>query len=122
MAVYDNRQMKHMRQDAIRRSQEMHNRSVSDNQNCFQGHHKTAGDHAFRREQNDNTVSSDTVQPRHPPHAGVRKGNQMPDLLEKLSGGKILDSEKLLIIALMILLAKEGADMKLILALGYILL
>lgn len=32
------------------------------------------------------------------------------------------DSDKLLVIALIFLLAREGADMKLILALGYILL
>jgi len=36
--------------------------------------------------------------------------------------GEGLDSEKLTIIALIIILAKEGADMKLILALGYILI
>ncbi|MCM1314567.1 MAG: hypothetical protein NC040_10920 [Muribaculaceae bacterium] len=32
------------------------------------------------------------------------------------------ESDKLLVLALMILLAKDGADMKLLLALGYILL
>ncbi len=36
--------------------------------------------------------------------------------------GKSPDSDKLLVIALIFLLLKEGADMKLILALGYILL
>lgn len=36
--------------------------------------------------------------------------------------GSNLDSDKLLILALMFLLVKDGADMKLILALGYILL
>ncbi len=35
--------------------------------------------------------------------------------------GKSPDSDKLLVIALIFLLLKEGADMKLILALGYIL-
>ena len=41
--------------------------------------------------------------------------------LEYLVGDKI-DSEKLMLAALIFLLLKEGADMKLILALGYILL
>lgn len=42
-------------------------------------------------------------------------------IINRLLGGGA-DSDKLLILALMFLLAKEGADMKLILALGYILL
>lgn len=39
-----------------------------------------------------------------------------------LLAGITQDSDKLLILALMILLAKDGADMKLLLALGYVLL
>ncbi len=41
-------------------------------------------------------------------------------IIDKLLGDT--DSDKLLILALMFLLIREGADMKLILALGYILL
>lgn len=48
-------------------------------------------------------------------------GNQLNSLLEMFSGDN-QDSDKLLILALMFLLIKDGADMKLILALGYILL
>ncbi|MDE5835020.1 MAG: hypothetical protein K2K02_10450 [Ruminococcus sp.] len=43
------------------------------------------------------------------------------DILEKIFG-KNLESDKLLVLALMFMLVREGADMKLILALGYILL
>ncbi len=43
------------------------------------------------------------------------------NIIEKLLGND-MDSDKLLILALIFLLIKEGADTKLILALGYILL
>lgn len=43
------------------------------------------------------------------------------NIIEKLLGNNT-DSDKLLILVLMFLLIKDGADMKLILALGYILL
>lgn len=43
------------------------------------------------------------------------------NIIEKIFGSNP-DSDKLLILALMFMLVKEGADMKLILALGYILL
>ena len=48
-------------------------------------------------------------------------GNPVSSLSEIFSGNS-QDSDKLLILALMFLLIKDGADMKLILALGYILL
>ena len=48
-------------------------------------------------------------------------GNPVNSLLEIFSGDN-QDSDKLLILALMFLLIKDGADMKLILALAYILL
>ncbi len=51
----------------------------------------------------------------------VQRVNQPSEFLNRLFDGKI-DSDKLMIIALMILLLKEGADMKLIIALAYILL
>ena len=48
----------------------------------------------------------------------INKNISVPDYLS----GAGIDSDKLLILALMILLAKDGADIKLLLALGYILL
>ncbi|MDE6671233.1 MAG: hypothetical protein K2J36_06160 [Ruminococcus sp.] len=48
----------------------------------------------------------------------INKNISVPDYLS----GAGLDSDRLLVLALMILLAKDGADMKLLLALGYILL
>ncbi|MDE6834512.1 MAG: hypothetical protein K2J39_09765 [Ruminococcus sp.] len=48
----------------------------------------------------------------------INKNISVPDFLS----GITQDSDKLLILALMVLLAKDGADIKLLLALGYILL
>lgn len=55
--------------------------------------------------------------------ASGKKGAQalLGELAQKLSSIKS-DSDKLMILALMIILAREGADKRLILALGYILL
>lgn len=93
MAMYDRRQMDSMRQEAIRRSREMHSRAES---------------------------SDADIPPDKPPQ------KQLPDinslLGDLLGGGSLLDRDRLLIGALLVLLAREGADIKLILALGYILL
>ena len=49
------------------------------------------------------------------------KSKLFDDLIDEFFDGKI-DNDKLLIGALMYMLIKEGADMKLIIALGYILM
>ena len=93
MAVYGSGNMDRMRMEAVRRSQEMHRRS----------------------------------QPSEPVHeirADVPKipRNDLSDLLGKLLPDGKPDSDTLLIGALIWLLYKEGADIKLLLALAYILL
>lgn len=50
----------------------------------------------------------------------VQSGKGQSDLLNDIISG--LDADKLLIAALLLLLMREGGDMRLILALGYILL
>lgn len=50
-----------------------------------------------------------------------KKTDSLRQIIENIIGNSH-DNDKLLVIALIFLLAKEGADMKLILALGYILL
>lgn len=52
---------------------------------------------------------------------GKKITDSLKQIIENIIGNS-RDSDKLLVIALIFLLAKEGADMKLILALGYILL
>lgn len=51
----------------------------------------------------------------------VYSTNDFRSILSKTFGGK-LDNDKLIIIALIFLLIKEGADIKLVIALAYILL
>ncbi len=96
MAVYDNCQMNRMRQEAIRRSQEMHSRAA---------HYTQGGDRADR-----------APQPEKAPASQTASGG----LLSEITGS--LDGDRLLIGALLLLMLKEGRDMRLILALGYILL
>lgn len=117
MAVYDSRQMNKMRQDAIRRSQEMHRRSMVTSAHYSQGQQeKKESDTEQSRDSFHQMQDNGAVQRQAP-----RKDFQLQEALGKLLDGKI-DGDKLIIIALMIILAREGADMKLILALGYILL
>ena len=128
MAVYDNRQMNKMRQEAIRRSQEMHRRSMVNTAHYSQGQQQHRGDMPPKLSQQDNESHSKEQGSFGEANRGAsfsnntkRDGNMLPDMLSRLFEGKI-DSDKLIIIALMVILAREGADMKLILALGYILL
>lgn len=109
MAIYDYRQMNRMRQDAMRRSQEMYQKS-------------TSGMKEPSASTENKIPIPESVPANSPPNQkNSRSKNEINEFLNKFVGGKI-DSDKLIIIALMVLLAKEGADMKLILALGYILL
>lgn len=118
MSVYDSRQMNKMRQDAIRRSQEMHRRSMVNTAHYSQGSRKSPDLPPVRQEEKAIPEAPRQTQPVSQP---VQRGNQPAELLNRLFDGKI-DSDKLMVIALMLLLIKEGADMKLIIALVYILL
>ena len=84
-----------MRQDAIRRSQEMHSRAV--------------------RSGSDTDNSTAAVELKN-----VRKNAPSAGLLSDISGS--LDGDRMLIAALLLMLLREGGDMRLILALAYILL
>lgn len=61
--------------------------------------------------------SLDNISTPRPSDSGMSLNNIIESII-----GNSPDSDKLLILALMFMLIKEGADMKLILALGYILL
>lgn len=104
MAIFDEQQLNRMRQEAIRRSQEMHSRAAPAS---------PAGD----------LPQSPAGIPRA--EDGGSSSRPKQDILSGILGdifGGGLDSDKLLIAALLILMIKEGADIKLILALGYILI
>lgn len=119
MAMYDSRQMNKMRQDAIHRSQEMYRRSMVNSSHYSQGqrqHHEPQPEAEPEPRQKQQASEPEPERLKSPVSE-----KQHADLLKGLFEGKI-DSEKLMIIALMVILIREGADMKLILALGYILL
>lgn len=103
MAVYSNRQMNKMRQDAIRRSQEMYSRSAVNSS------------HYSEDKREDTAPPAENKSPEK-----KQSGMQLNKFLEDFFGDSI-DADKLLIAALIWLLIKEGADKKLIIALGYIL-
>ena len=94
--------MNRIQQDALRRAGEMHRRSFVSTPHYSQG--------------SPHQENFSSPPPRQ---------NDSRDLLNKLSSYVSLsniDSDKLMILAVMGMLLSEGADMKLILALAYILL
>lgn len=125
MAYYDNRQFNNMRNDAIRRTREMYHSSAVNT-----SHYSTAENYKNKPaspEPEKIPESPSELKPtetnNNTPQIQKNYSNNLPfsESIGKIFGGN-LDSEKLTIIALIIILAKEGADMKLILALGYILI
>lgn len=125
MAYYDNRQFNNMRNDAIRRTREMYQNSAVNT-----SHYSTAENYKSKPAPPEpEKIPENPPEPKPPeinnnsPQVQKNYNNHLPfpEGIGKIFGGN-LDSEKLTIIALIIILAKEGADMKLILALGYILI
>ncbi len=123
--AYDNRQFNNMRNDAIRRTREMYRNSVVNT-----SHYSQADNYRNNRsipEEPEKIPESPIPEIHHENTSSEFNRNQnhnksiIPENIGKIIG-EGLDSEKLTIIALIIILAKEGADMKLILALGYILI
>lgn len=104
MAVYNNRQMNKMRQDAIRRSQEMYSRSAVNSSH-------------YSEDRREDTAPQKESRPIEKKQTGIQLNKIIDDFF-----GDSIDADKLLIAALIWLLIKEGADKKLIIALGYILL
>lgn len=108
-----------MRQDAIRRSQEMHRRSMVNTSHYSQGHSEATDLPPTPAAEEGENAAAEVKKPA--PTAENKSKNPLSGIFDMLREGEI-DSDKLMIIALMVILAREGADMKLILALGYILL
>lgn len=111
--------MNRMRQEAIRRSQEMYKRSSVTSSHYSQGDRRK-GD-VPPAEKACAEVSESKKNESQDIRANHRNDSQLSEFIDNLFQGK-LDSDKLMILMLMIILIREGADLKLILALGYILL
>ncbi len=164
MAGYTDSEMDLMRRDAIRRMQEMYNRTQGyinmQNRQGMQSEEKPSSpqqSHAQTAAQN--RVSGSQQQVRQTPHQQSSRSSGMPHapnpemgmggpfqrqpffnlpfqnpmggdgskgllsgLLDGIFPDLKLDEEKLIIIFLLIILARNGADMKLLLALGYLLM
>lgn len=108
MAELDRRQMNRMRQDAIRRSKEMHRKSA------VSSSHYTGGGDA-------RDVPADSEVMPGKESADLRKNDSLNEMLKGLLSEGI-DADKLLIAAVLLLLLHEGGDRKLLIALGYILM
>lgn len=125
--AYDNGQFNNMRNDAIRRTREMYRNSMVNTSHYSQADNYRNDNNNKENIQEISEIPETEIHQENMP-SGINKSrnqNHGKSVIQEGLGkiiGEGLDSEKLTIIALMIILAKEGADMKLILALGYILI
>ena len=108
MAEYTRAQINQMQQDAMRRVRDMQRRSRS-----------------FVQQQNNDPPPPPPIHnipppPESPPPPKQEKS--APSFLGDILPEMKIDEEKTLIILLLIILARNGADMKLLLALGYLLM
>lgn len=121
-----------MRQEALRRTNEMHRRSRNNNV-------QAAAIPAPVRE-----IPEKPSEPEEAPEKSIEETKKAPDpessgktainkpaeknggalggILSDIFGGGKLDSDKIILIALIFILAREGTDIKLLMALGYILM
>lgn len=85
----------------------------------------------IRREINNSSVQAqDTIKTETPPEPlkeekkpePVKRREVQKNPLSAIFGSGKPDNDKIIIIALIVILAREGADIKLLLALGYILM
>lgn len=124
---YSSGDIGNMRRDALRRTREM-NRQNSN-------HSDTAGTVDRERCSDEKTlppkvqVKSETAGENRsagsssaPLKRQQAQSGGLNDFFSGIFSGGNLDSDKIIIIALIIILAKDGADLKLLIALGYILL
>lgn len=120
---YSQSDINNMRQDALRRTREMHRQSRNSNVQAAipievkesEPENKPIVEE-IKHEQYKKAIDT----PKQNQKGNNFIGNILSDILGS-EGGK-LDSDKIIIIALIFILAKEGADLKLLLALGYILM
>lgn len=110
MADYSRQNLKNMKQEAVRNAKEMHQKTCENNNN------------------NNSSVKNDcNTIPAKPVESCGNSNSSLfgmaDSILDRLGFGKgKLDNEKVVIIIMIIILAREGADLKLLLALGYILM
>lgn len=110
MVDYSRAELNSMRMDAMRRTREMHSRAEKKPESRSSGQRESKGVQA------DFSAEKNTKQP------GETLNQVNKSFIEELLPNVKMDGDKLLVILLVVLLAREGADMKLLLALLYIML
>ena len=101
---YSRSDIEHMREDALRRTREMHSRARSEGRQESRTH----------EEHHDGVQAGSSCK--------EESGNKPGSILGGLLPDNKIDGDKLILILLIIILSNEGADLKLLIALGYILL
>lgn len=127
---YSSPDMNYMRRDALRRTREMHRQNM--NRNNVQAQRKpepvmpfdTPPPEAQPESEKNHTEGKKAAQkqPMPPKSFPGRQGGGISSLLSGFFTDGKPDNDKIIIIALIVILAREGADLKLLLALGYILM
>lgn len=69
-----------------------------------------------------NNPSPNTYHNKHQSENKVNQNSFAANLLRNFFTGQKADNDKIIVILLIILLAREGADLKLLIALGYIIM
>lgn len=85
--------------------------------NAFSGRRSAPEQQDTRREEKPEPPPCDTEQKK----ASAQK-DPFSGILDGLLGGLHVDGERALLVMLLIILARDGADLKLLLALGYLLM
>lgn len=107
----------YMRQNTLRRTREMQRQNMQES--------NVQAQKVVAESEEDNSQQETAKEKKDCPRAvssNKKQNSNSNNILSGLFSNGKLDNDKILIIALIIILAKEGADLKLLLALGYILM
>lgn len=108
---YSQSDIEFMRKDALRRTKEMHSFANNGKNNVQAGKSTSASKEDVREYSEDNQALGEQ-----------KNSNPLNGMLSNLLSGGKLESDKFIIIILIVILAKEGVDLKLLIALGYIVM
>ncbi|MBQ8435968.1 MAG: hypothetical protein IJX24_08200 [Oscillospiraceae bacterium] len=106
---YSRSEIDFMRKDALRRTREMHSKAGGKS-----GDVQAEEPENIKQKSEKSFVSASKQQ--------SVKSDPLSNIFSGLFSGGRMDNDRLIIIMLIIMLAREGADLKLLIALGYILM
>lgn len=113
MADYNRQNFSNMKNEAVRNAREMHKRTADSPEKKNSDNNKTddvgtSSAQNFQQSANGNSGGILRIADSFFENIGISKSK--------------LDSDKIIVILMIIMLAREGADLKLLLALGYIIM